>query len=197
MFGLGRILTFFSELLTSFGQWVVRNLITGLKVRIVRAFKKFGWWLLYALGGFIDFIVGFFTGGNVINFFFTLKISVVNSIIFGIWVTLFTTYVASIIFIFRHAVDLINKINSASSNHVDPDNLEILSLSFDILKALGIWDAFVDVFATSIPFWFSIIMMYSSKVFLKALYALRKNLLSLHQVKPTYLGEIKKPKSKK
>ncbi|WP_298704908.1 hypothetical protein, partial [uncultured Campylobacter sp.] len=69
---------------------------------------------------------------------------------------------------------LLNYINSYSGN-----SDELVTLFFNILKALGILDAFKDAWIIFKPMFFTCISLAGLKIFIKGLESFRKTLLYL------------------
>ena len=90
---------------------------------------------------FLAKILRFRSVGNmIIKKAFIVPIAVLETALVAILVTYFGLLVKILFFIFFKIRELIKLINDFHSNNDD-----VISLASDIMKSLGLWDAFVDV----------------------------------------------------
>ncbi len=73
--------------------------------------------------------------------------------------------------------DSINKFISFLSDITSGGSNEILAWAMDILRALGVWNAFVDVFSAPIV---SIILLYAYKIAFKVLHSMQLTLTTFN-----------------
>jgi hypothetical protein len=98
----------------------------------------------------------------------------ISTFILGFTIT-FYVGLMSLVFIALSKVNaLVNYINSYAGN-----TDELIALFFNVLKSLGVIEAFKDVYTIFKPFLFTAISLIALKIFIKGLESFRKTLLYL------------------
>ena len=98
----------------------------------------------------------------------------ISTFILGFTIT-FYVGLMSLVFIALSKVNaLINYINSYAGN-----TDELIALFFNVLKSLGVIEAFKDVYTIFKPFLFTAISLIALKIFIKGLESFRKTLFYL------------------
>ncbi|WP_459902834.1 hypothetical protein [Campylobacter concisus] len=106
---------------------------------------------------------GFFKWENAINFVFkavTFSKMVVINVILG---ALVLSYAAAVIYIINFIYSKINYIIDYVNN-LSVGNEKIVTTAFSILKSLGAWGAFCDVFSIFSPILLSFFIIYATKI---------------------------------
>jgi len=120
---------------------------------------------------------GFFKWENAINFVFkaiTFSKMVIINVILGALVISYTTAVIYIInFIYSKLNYIIDYVNNLS---VGSDR--IVTTAFSILKSLGVWNAFCDVFSIFSPIFLSFFVIYATKIGITVFRFVRETLVT-------------------
>ncbi|WP_180997720.1 hypothetical protein [Campylobacter concisus] len=120
---------------------------------------------------------GFFKWENAINFVFkaiTFSKMVIINVILGALVISYTTAVIYIInFIYSKLNYIIDYVNNLS---VGSDR--IVTTAFSILKSLGAWNAFCDVFSIFSPIFLSFFVIYATKIGITVFRFVRETLVT-------------------
>lgn len=120
----------------------------------------------------------FFKWSSVVDFFFKkvtfASMLVVNTIIAALLASYFAATLSSLNFIYEKINYIIKYINDFVG-----DSNDVVSLSVNILKSLGIWNAFVDVYNVFSPFLISLALGYVFKFGIKFFRNSRDILVSL------------------
>lgn len=98
----------------------------------------------------------------------------ISVFVLGFMVAFYIGLIGLVYFALSQVNSLLNYINSYSGN-AD----ELVTLFFNILKALGILDAFKDAWTIFKPMFFTCISLAGLKIFIKGLESFRKTLLYL------------------
>ena len=103
------------------------------------------------------------------------KVVFINITIAALVVSYLAAVLNIVIFVYNKANDLINLIDKVT----DGGSNEILTWAMEIFRALGVWNAFVDVFNIFSPVIASLVIIYAYKVGYKFLRSVREALVSL------------------
>ena len=98
----------------------------------------------------------------------------ISVFVLGFMVTFYIGLMGLVYFALSQVNSLLNYINSYSGN-AD----ELITLFFNVLKSLGIIEAFKDVYTIFKPFLFTAISLIALKILIKGLESFRKTLLYL------------------
>ncbi len=129
--------------------WVFRGFFSGI-TKIITKLK--GWFLSILIGiSEISTYLLISGAGGVVKGIVITPIFAINFFVITIWTSLIASLFALILLIYNQIQKLLIMLNgniagSGSSHPLDPSNPDILSLSFQIFKASGMWDGIVDVF---------------------------------------------------
>lgn len=119
----------------------------------------------------------FFKWENVINFVFkavTFSKMVVINVILG---TLVLSYAAAVIYIINFIYSKFNYIIDYVNN-LSVGNEKIVTTAFSILKSLGAWNAFCDVFSIFSPIFLSFFVIYATKIGITVFRFVRETLVT-------------------
>ncbi|WP_188115952.1 hypothetical protein [Campylobacter concisus] len=119
----------------------------------------------------------FFKWENAINFVFkavTFSKMVVINVILG---TLVLSYAAAVIYIINFIYSKFNYIIDYVNN-LSVGNEKIVTTAFSILKSLGAWNAFCDVFSIFSPIFLSFFVIYATKIGITVFRFVRETLVT-------------------
>ncbi|WP_187422166.1 hypothetical protein [Campylobacter concisus] len=119
----------------------------------------------------------FFKWENAINFVFkaiTFSKMVVTNVILG---TLVLSYAAAVIYIINFIYSKFNYIIDYVNN-LSVGNEKIVTTAFSILKSLGAWNAFCDVFSIFSPIFLSFFVIYATKIGITVFRFVRETLVT-------------------
>ena len=119
----------------------------------------------------------FFKWENAINFVFkaiTFSKMVVINVILG---TLVLSYAAAVIYIINFIYSKFNYIIDYVNN-LSVGNEKIVTIAFSILKSLGAWNAFCDVFSIFSPIFLSFFVIYATKIGITVFRFVRETLVT-------------------
>ena len=122
-------------------------------------------------------LFGFFKWGKIVNFVLRgitfAKMVIINGLLFAS----ILAYVASVLVIlnfiytkFNYIVDYINNLSVG--------NDKIVTTSMMVLKSLGAWNAFCDVFAIFSPIFLSFFIIYATKIGIVVFRFVRETLIT-------------------
>ena len=98
----------------------------------------------------------------------------ISVFVLGFMVTFYLGLIGLVYFALSQVNSLLNYINSYAGN-----TDELVTLFFNVLKSLGVIEAFKDVYIIFKPFLFTAISLIALKIFIKGLESFRKTLLYL------------------
>ena len=98
----------------------------------------------------------------------------ISVFVLGFMVTFYMGLIGLVYFALSQVNSLLNYINSYAGN-----TDELIALFFNVLKSLGVIEAFKDVYTIFKPFLFTAISLIALKIFIKGLESFRKTLLYL------------------
>ncbi|ORI04179.1 hypothetical protein [Campylobacter concisus] len=119
----------------------------------------------------------FFKWENAINFVFkavTFSKMVVINVILG---ALVLSYAAAVIYIINFIYSKFNYIIDYVNN-LSVGNEKIVTIAFSILKSLGAWNAFCDVFSIFSPIFLSFFVIYATKIGITVFRFVRETLVT-------------------
>ena len=119
----------------------------------------------------------FFKWENAINFVFkaiTFSKMVVINVLLG---ALVLSYAAAVIYIINFIYSKFNYIIDYVNN-LSVGNEKIVTTAFSILKSLGAWNAFCDVFSIFSPIFLSFFVIYATKIGITVFRFVRETLVT-------------------
>ena len=119
----------------------------------------------------------FFKWENAINFVFkavTFSKMVLINVILG---ALVLSYAAAVIYIINFIYSKFNYIIDYVNN-LSVGNEKIVTTAFSILKSLGAWNAFCDVFSIFSPIFLSFFVIYATKIGITVFRFVRETLVT-------------------
>ncbi|WP_167496252.1 hypothetical protein [Campylobacter concisus] len=122
-------------------------------------------------------LFGFFKWERFINYAFRAITFSKMVIINGILTTLVLSYAVSVIYIINFIYSKFNYIIDYVNN-LSVGNEKIVTTAFSILKSLGAWGAFCDVFSIFSPIFLSFFIIYATKIGITVFRFVRETLVT-------------------
>ena len=122
-------------------------------------------------------LFGFFKWERFINYAFRAITFSKMLIINGILTTLVLSYAVAVIYIINFIYSKFNYIIDYVNN-LSVGNEKIVTTAFSILKSLGAWNAFCDVFSIFSPILLSFFIIYATKIGITVFRFVRETLVT-------------------